>query len=278
MRKIASLLALFLVACIAIGADAPVRVTGQLLDYQQGYVFFTTGDGFKVSPAVQIVNYPNGVPARKPRARDYVRATFDANGNVTELELSQKSLPQEGDLASVHRFAIALSSPVPNPDLAVATPKANGFISSFSGKPVLVTFEVEVPPTTPLTAQVYITNDQSGWNPQAIPMDRVDVLHFRVTRRFRSGTEFNYLYTRGSLETEERGENNLERTPRSLIVTDADVRTITDTVYTWADQTVNGQFTQPFAIPTPYNPAPFPNLPPGAPGAHTPLPIATGRP
>ena len=39
---------------------------------------------------------------------------------------------------------------------------------------VAVAFVVTVPPTTPLNDDVYISTDASGWNPQAIKLDRID--------------------------------------------------------------------------------------------------------
>lgn len=264
LRILAALLVLF----VAIAADAQVRVTAQLLDFEKGYVFFTTGDGFRVAPSAPILDYATGTPWKgTPAPREWARATFDASGDVTELEISKKALLPEGDLASVHRFAVALSPTTTNPELApVQTDDVTH--EKFSGKPVPVLFKVQVPPTTPLTATIYITTDQSAWNPQAIRMDRIDALHFAVTRMLNSGTRFHYLYTRGSLDTEERGENGLERAPRTLLVTDTTTRTVPDTVYQWADANVGGQQPQPEAIPTPFNPAPWPNLPSGLPTAH----------
>jgi hypothetical protein len=128
---------------------------------------------------------------------------------------------------------------------------------------VLVKFQVQVPPTTPMNAQVYIATDQSDWNPQAILMDRVDALHFEVVRRMPSGTILHYLYTRGSLQTEEVGANGLSLKPRELIVSDADTNSTNSLVAAWADTNQNGQLSQPSIFPTPYNPAPFPNLPRG---------------
>ena len=55
-------------------------VTAQLLDYQGGYVFFTTGDGFRVSPSIAIVDYASGKPAGTPQPREYARVTFDPAG------------------------------------------------------------------------------------------------------------------------------------------------------------------------------------------------------
>ena len=103
-----------------------------------------------------------------------------------------------------------------------------------------MTFIVQVPPYTPFTSSIYIATDQSGWNAQAIPMDRVNALHYQITRRFNSGTAMRYLYNRGSLQTQEVGQNGLARTPRDLLVTDADVRVIRDVVYAWQDATPGG--------------------------------------
>ncbi len=262
-------LAALLVLVIAIAADAQIRVTAQLLDFQKGYVFFTTGDGFHVAPNAPILDYKTGVPVKvSPAPRDWARATFDASGTVTQLEISKTALLPQGDLSAIHRFAVALSPVIVNPELASVQEGSAAARQVFSGKPVLVTFRVLVPPTTPLTATIYISTDQSAWNPQAIRLDRIDALHFSVTRRFNSGTTFEYLYTRGSLSNQERGEDGLQRQPRTVIVTDADVRTISDTVYDWSDVNIGGQQPQPESIPTPYNPAPFPNLPVGLPTIH----------
>ncbi len=259
---IARAFAALLVLVIAIAADAQIKVTAQLLDVEKGFVFFTTGDGFKLAPNAPILDYKTGAVAKSsPGPRDWARATFDASGIVTELEISKSALEPEGDLASVHRFAIALSPVVANPELAPIAENAGNSRQVFTGKPVLVTFTVQVPPSTPQTATIYISTDQSAWNPQAIRLDRVDALHFSVTRRYNSGTRFQYLYTRGSLNTQERAENGISRKPRAELVTDADVRTINDTVFDWLDTDVGGQQAQPDAIPTPYNPYPFPNLP-----------------
>jgi hypothetical protein len=87
-------------------------------------------------------------------------------------------------------------------------------------------------------------------------------LHFRVTQRINSGTILRYYYTRGSQQSEERAANGLDRAPRRVVISDADVRAISDVVYYWADQIGGLQQPQPNTLPTPYNPVPFPNLPP----------------
>jgi hypothetical protein len=275
-RIIASLAALLTIVLIA-AVPQTIAVTGQLLAYQGGFVFFTTGDGFRAAPNVAIRSI-NGAPTTLvPAPRVWARAHFDPSGTIVELDLSTQPLPQEGSFDDVARFAVALSSPVPNPELQInGTPAPGAPLTAtqhFSGRPVLVTFVVQVPPNTAFNASVYITTDASGWNPQAIPMDRADALHYQITRRINSGTIFRYLYDRGSFQSQESAENGLQRTPRQIVVTDADVRVIRDIVYTWTDA-LNGTFNQqPNALPTPYNPAPFPNLPHGLP-----TPGVPGRP
>lgn len=274
--------ALALLAIGLMAASPSIAVTGQLLAYQDGFVFFTTGDGFRVAPNVAIRDAAGTGPSTiVPGPRIWARAHFDPNGTVTELDLSARALPKEGSFADVARFAVALSSPIPNPDLLRATPAPGQSLAPtehFSGRPVLVTFNVQVPPNTPFAATVYISTDVSGWNPQAIPMDRTDALHYQITRRLSSGTIFRYLYDRGSFQSQEIAENGLQRAPRQIVVTDADVRIERDTVYAWVDALQGNAGQQPSGLPTPYNPAPFPNLPggfpsPGIPG-HPPKPPA----
>jgi hypothetical protein len=276
-RAILTLAAFCLTILPIAAASSTVVVSGQLLAYQDGYVFFTTGDGFHVAKDVVIRDAKTGgTTSLHPAPRVWARATFDASGTVIELDLSREQLPPQGSFADVARYAVAISSPVPNPDLlqAVATPapgETGAPTRHFSGRPVLVTFIVQVPPYTPFTTSIYMATDQSGWNAQAIPMDRIDALHYQITRRFNSGTVFRYLYDRGSLQTQEIAQNGLARTPRDLVVTDADVRVIRDTVYAWQDSSPGGlNQVQPQIMPTPYNPAPFPNLPPGLPSPQPP--------
>jgi hypothetical protein len=271
---------LFALLCtIATIAAAPaVSITGQLLAYQQGYVFFTSGNGFRVAPDVRIVDDKTKQPSSMlPRPRLFARAVFNDAGQVAELDLSKTELPLAPLTPLVQSYVVAASSPYPNPELAPKTAGTNALTATttagmhFSGKPVLVQITVEVPPTTPLNAQIYIATDTTGWNPQAIQMDRIDALHFRITRRFASGTIIHYVYTRGSLQSEERAANGLDEPARTLLITDADVRAENDHVYQWADQNVaSGTNIQPDVAPTPFNPAPFPNLPRGiaTPPAH----------
>jgi hypothetical protein len=255
-------IAIVLVAAL-IAVDAPIRITGQILDYEKGFIFFTTGDGFRVAPNVTILDLKTKHPsARLPRPRDYAQVSFDSAGQVTEIDLTSDVLPDQTAYLPLQKFVVAASSPVPNPDLALPTPDSHGYITKYTGRLVTVKFTVEVPASTPVTDNVYIMTDQSGWNPQAIRMDRVDALHFQILRKIASGTHFRYLYTRGSLATEEQGANRLEAVPRDFLLHDANTRNVPDTVYGWADQNGPGNIQLPTSIPTPFNPVPFPNLPP----------------
>jgi hypothetical protein len=231
-----------------------VRYAGQLLDVQNGFVFFTTGDGFRLSPTAKIDD-PSGGPTKlQPVTRVYARAAFDTgSGAVVELALSTKPLPNEASYQDIQRFAIAVSTPAPNPELA---PR-----EGFSGRDVLVTFTVEVPARTPFGDTVYLATDISGWSATAIRMDRIDALHYKCTQTFKSGTKFLYRYTRGSWQSAERGQNGLEVPPRQFLVRNADVQSISNVVYHWGDEQSNAPDLGS-AIPTPFNPIPFKTPPP----------------
>lgn len=242
-------------------APAPTIVTAQILDYEKGYLFFTTGDGFHVAPNVQILDYKTQAPLTSaPATREYARVTFNSTGVVTKIELSKSKLPDQGDPSSVARFAIALSTPAPNPELAPSFMQGS-CLDTTPGKRISVRFTVQVPPSTTLQDNVYMTTDQSAWNPLAYKFDRIDALHYRATLSLLSGTLFSFLFDRGSSQSLERGENGIEAKPEHFCVGSADVQTHTHTVYHWGDETGTGSLVVPQALPTPYNPAPFPNLP-----------------
>jgi hypothetical protein len=221
MKKLLSALALgALVVCMAAaGSPSPTVVTTQILDYEKGYVFFTTGDAFKVAPDVVVVNGPVVAPR-------YARVTFDANGTVTKIEISRTKLPAEGDLSSLQQYAIALSSPQPNPDLV--QPAYRPLCArTVAGKSVLVSITVQVPPSTSATDNVFMTSDQSGWNAQAYKLDRVDALHYRTLLRLASGTTMQVLFDRGSTQSIQVGENGIDLRPYLLCIGDADVQAFT---------------------------------------------------
>lgn len=247
-------------ASIARSADA-ATITAQLLDYENGYVFLTTGDGFRVSPSVAVINIATGSRSTSPpRARQYARLTFDTTGIVTKIELSQKALPLEGDFSAVRHFAVALSSPQPNPELGPQSTQGS-CAHVIAGRNVKVTFNLQVPPTTALTDTVYMTTDQSGWNAQAYRLDRVDALHYRTEISFSSGTVLHYLFDRGSTQSIELGQNGIEQAPRLLCIGDADAQAVGPHAYHWGDEKAGGTLPLPQTFPTPFNPAPFPNLP-----------------
>ncbi|MBC5810492.1 MAG: hypothetical protein GIW95_06530 [Candidatus Eremiobacteraeota bacterium] len=232
-----------------------VRFSGQLLDYRANYVFFTTGDGFRTAPNLKIDDPAGGATTLKPATRVFARATFDkGNGSVVELALSRKPLPQEASYDAIKGFAIASSTAAPNPDL-------NRPGAGFTGKLVLVIFTAEVPPKTPFGDPVYIATDVSGWSATAIRMDRVDALHYRVSRDFASGTKFLYRFTRGSWQSAERGQNGLEVPPREFNVGNSDVQRVDKIVYHWGDENQAAPDLGGGPIPSPFNPIPF-NTPP----------------
>ncbi len=236
-------------------AGTLVKYSGQLLDDRSGFAFFTTGDAFKLAPDVKVDDAKTGGPTTiVAQTRTYARATFDSStGTIVELSLAKSKLPDEASYDAIKKFVVALSTPYANPDLA-------GHNEGIDGKPVLVTFQVEVPPKTPFDDPVYIATDKSGWSATALRMDRIDALHYRLTMPLASGTSFLYRYTRGSWSSAERGQNGLEVPPRKFFVRNADVRLQPDVVYAWGD---SNEFAPDLgqAIPTPFNAVPF-NLPP----------------
>ena len=240
-------------AAALLGASAQTVVTTQILDYERGFVFFTTGDGFHVAPGAVI---SGGIPA----ARDYARVTFDAAGEVTRIELSAHKLPPQGDLAAVARYAVALSTPYPNPELAPpANPSRCATVKA--GKRAVVVITVQVPPETAPTDNVYMTTDQAAWNAQAYRLDRIDALHYRTVLKLYSGTVMHVLFDRGSTQSIQTGENGIEEKPYLLCVGDEDVQDFNRIVYRWGDEGSGPGAVIPQALPTPFNPAPFPNLP-----------------
>ena len=231
-----------------------IRYSGQLLDYRKGFVFFTTGDGFRVAQTIKLDDVDGKPTPLQPVTRLYARAAFDTgNGSVVELALSKTPLPNEAQYNEIKRFAVALSTPFPNPDLKPG--------EGLTGKPVLVVFNVQVPPKTPFGDAVYVATDVSAWSATAIRMDRVDALHYRVSQDFASGTRFLYRYTRGSWRSAERGQDGLEVKPRQFLVRNADVQRIDDTVYHWGDEDQAAPNLGNGPVPTPFNPLPF-NTPP----------------
>jgi hypothetical protein len=240
-------------------APALLIFSGQLLDLRNGFVYFTTADAFKASPALRLVDLDTGGPTTLvPRPRIYARATLDpASGAIVELALTKRRLATDAAYqqayARAHAFVVA-GSPT------VAAPELNNQVR-LTGRRVAVTFYVQVPPTTPLSDSVYITTDASGWVANAMKMDRIDALHYRLTRAYASGTKFAYRYTRGSWTSVEVGEDGLQDDPHQFFVPEVDAKRLTDLVYRWSDQNPTQPQVGPDSIPTPFNPNPFGGLP-----------------
>ncbi|MBV8246746.1 MAG: hypothetical protein JOZ38_12540 [Candidatus Eremiobacteraeota bacterium] len=235
---------------------ALVRFAGQVLDEQGGFIFFTTGDGFRLNPDVRYVDAAGNETSERPRTRLYAQATFDASGSVVQIAVGTHPFPPGAAYEQVRQYAVVTTPKQPNPQFS--HPR-----EGIEGKPVAVTFTVEVPPNTPLTDTVYLSTDKSLWVANAVRMDRIDALHYRYTVKLNSGTDLYYLYTRGTWTTVERGRDGLEERPHHLFVQNLDTETRSDQVYYWADLMTSGPNPEatfnPAVLPTPFNPNPFPS-------------------
>jgi hypothetical protein len=255
IRFVSSLLAAAAVIVLALPSFAQgtvVRFTGQLLDVRNGFVYFTTGDAFKLAAAPRIADYDTGQPtALQPRPKLFARAILDpATKEVVELDLTTRRLPPDVAYASVTQYSATQA-------VTVRAPEIVG--QSITGREVAVEFVVTVPPTTRLATDVYISTDYSGWNPRAIKMDRIDGQRYRAVRRFASGTKFAFVITRGSWNSVELGQNGIRPSPHPYFTKEVDAQSVPVTVYAWSDDRPNEpQAAQPGAIPTPFNPNPFP--------------------
>ena len=229
---------------------ALVQYTGQLLDVRGGYVYFTTGDAFPTVPALRVVDYfTNQVTSISPTTKMFARATFDpGTKKVIELAITTKRVQASRALGDASAFVVVGSKPIPAPEIVG---------QNLTGKQVAVVFEVTVPPTTAFTDQIYIATDSSDWNPTAIKLDRVDGYRYRAERFFASGTKFAYRVTRGSWNSVERGEDNLDGPPHQFFVREVDSLVARVVVYHWSDEHGNNQGAGPDSIPTPYNSNPF---------------------
>lgn len=212
----------------------PLLVSGQLIDLERGYVVFASGDAFKLASDAAIVDDASGLaPTYSVAPGIYAVAALDArSGFVVGLRTSRRPLAVGTPVAQVpRRYVVVASSPKPNPDLA--PPRA--LYTSQLSKTVGVTITVAVPPETPFVNDVYMATDTSGWNPQAIKLQRLDGLHFRIELEMHGGTQIHYLFTRGTWSTVERDRSGLQRKARTLFVPGGDAQVIDATVYRWAD-------------------------------------------
>jgi hypothetical protein len=256
MRSAAAVIAALVLLALALPTLAQsqlVRLTGQLLDVRNGYVYFTSGDAFKLADAPRIADYDTGKPTTlQPRPKLYARAILDpATKQVVELDLTTRRLPSDAQYAEV---AQTYTQTKP------ATQKAPEIVGKrLTGRDVAVSLTVTVPPTTPLNADVYLSTDAGGWNPREIKLDRIDGQRYRAVRHYASGTQFAVRATRGSWNSVGRDKFGLEAKPQSFSVPEVDAIGYDIIVYSWSDDRGNApQQAAPGAIPTPFNPNPFP--------------------
>jgi Flp pilus assembly pilin Flp len=210
------------------------RYAGQLLDLERGYVVFTTGDALRMVSDAVIVDDDTGAPATYAIVPGlYAIAIVDGgSGLVTSLRVGRTPRASATPIAEVPRaFVSSASSPKPNPDLAPAATLYHSKLSSA----VQVTITVSVPPDTPFAADVYMATDTSGWNAQAIKMQRLDGRDFRIILQLQGGTDFHYLFTRGTWPTVERERSGLQRQARELLVNGSDALDVAAKIFRWAD-------------------------------------------
>lgn len=224
-------------------------VRGQILDYQNGYVILTTGESYRLAEAVRIVDASSGQQSSlKPVTGLYAQLALDAQDHVSEIALARSATSSAFvRLPTVEGVHVPLTAPVASKPQSEFAP---------------VTFVALVPATTLTTDQVYMSTSETSWAPTAVRMDRLDARHFRVIINVPVGSSFLYLYTRGSPQSLERGANGLQRPARSLVLSVATgQQTIRDVIEHWGDEVGTSLLPPPQTFPTPYNPAPFPNLP-----------------
>jgi hypothetical protein len=245
--RIVLLVAVMAALLASAGRAASDLVTGQILDYEKGYVILTSGDTYPVDPQATIVDAKTGKPTTlKPTPGVYVQLRLGPTGSVTELGLSGTAISSSLKLPSVNQLAVPLTP------AGQATPQDLA----------RVRFIVEVPSTTLDTDQVYMSTSETSWTPTAVRMDRIDSRHFSVIIQVPVGTAFLYLYTRGSPQSLERDANGLQRKARELTLPSSDPQTQKDVIQHWGDEAGTTLLPPPQTFPTPYNPAPYPNLPP----------------
>jgi hypothetical protein len=228
-----------------------ISYTGQLLDVRGGFAYFTTGDAFPIIDAYRVIDYFTGqTTSVTPKAKMFAKATFDpATKKIIELAITTRRLQTSQNLGQVSAYVVAGSKTVDAPEIQG---------QALTGRQVAVVFEVTVPPTTAFTDQIYISTDASQWNPTAIKLDRVDAYKYRAQRFFASGTKFAYRVTRGTWNSVERGEDNLDTPPHQFFVREVDALAARVTVYHWSDERGGtSQGAGPDSIPTPFNPSPF---------------------
>jgi hypothetical protein len=246
-----------------------ITYSGQLLDVRNNYVYFTTGDAFAAIDPLRVVTYETGaITAVTPVAKMFAKATFDATTHkIIELAITTRRIPVTQSTSALIGFAVEKSQKTEAAELAGG--------QRMTGRPVAVVFEVNAPPTTSVSDELYISTDAGGWNPMEIKLDRVDAYRYRAQRYYASGTKFAFRVTRGSWNSVERGEDGLDSAPHQFLVREVDALAARVTVYHWSDENPAHPQAGPNAIPTPYNSNPFGGGPGGISVPQIPTPQPT---
>jgi hypothetical protein len=215
-------------------ANIAGEYAGQVLDVERGYIVFSTGDALRLAPDATFTDAVTGKPHEASvQPGQYADVTLDQNGVVTLIRISDEPMTSGKPEAEIPRqFVVQATRGFPNPDLI---PPASRVPVSKLSPTERVTITVEVPPQTPFADDIYISTDTSGWNPQAVKMQRIDGRHFRVTMDVLPGSLFRYLFTRGSWPTVESDAAGLRRSPRRLSAEGAVSLAVDATVQRWVD-------------------------------------------
>jgi hypothetical protein len=214
-------------------ADTQATYTGQVIDVERGYVVFANGDALRLAADARVIDVHTEQVVASVQPGEYGAATLDASGSVALLEISETPFVSGVSIDDIPRAdVVQLSPPRANPDLASNIPPLT---PSKLTKSETITITAFVPSTTPFTADLYITTDTSGWNPQAVKMARIDGRRFRVAMDVLPGTQFRYLFTRGSWSSVESDRAGLRRSPRSLYAQGAVAMDVDATIQRWID-------------------------------------------
>ena len=228
-------------------------VVVQLLVLQPGVAVLTDGAAYRVAPDVTFVDMKSGKPAATPSPGTLVRLTFDSAGAIHTIAEGVPKDQPTSDRSALAGFAILPA--------AHGTPEPSSAYAAFNSKRVMVTFTVRVPASTHGFDTVFLTDSELRWNPVGIRMDRIDPQRYRAVVALPTGAAFNYLYTRGNGQTIELGANGLQRKVRTMQPEGLEPLRQDDVVQRWGDEAGNTLLPAPHASPTPFNPAPYPNVP-----------------
>jgi hypothetical protein len=213
---------------------AAQRFSGQVLDVERGYIVFSTGAALRLAPDAMFTDLATGQSRNAAiTPGQYAEVTFDPNGLVTAVSVSDAPIPTTNPMEDVPRaYIVQATAAYPNPDLI---PPANLYPVSKLSATERVTITVDVPPQTPFSDDVYMATETSGWNPQAVKLQRIDGRRFRVSMDVSPGTHFRYLFTRGSWASVESDAAGLRRTARTLNAQGGVSLVVDDTIRRWVD-------------------------------------------